>query len=705
MPHTVAKKRKKYQVDPDERRLLQERYADIVSRFNDGEFGPYRHVSMEEYFRILFEREGEIRLQENGKEHFKDGHYNAIIRKISKGGKESHIWWIVTDTLAGIEQYRKVKFAITSPVTYAGKERSLYKRETDDTGKLVKVDHSRIGNARYLFGLAIDVDKVYLKNLRYLHHQINQGHYPEPTMLVTSGTGLHIYYCFDKPIRITKDNLYLLNLFKYSVTCMMWSYNGTSQQRKVEVHNIGQGYRIPDTQTKFDRVVLGWIRTEKPCYYTIRELNEYVKTWRRVRPEQFDETKVLADATITYLENGCKKTGLDKKQLRELEKDLRMPAHWSLATAREKFGEDWYEYVKEHGSKDWNYDPKLYTYWLKRLQYGADSGTAVSIGHRYWCIYILAAWAFNCNIPFAQLQRDAYSLMENFNNLVDDEDKHVPFTIRDCNAALNVYKERKASGNSKAIRLSRVSTQRITGLRIEPNKRNYNDLSTHGKYRLNKRIEYAREDGKDWTDTIVGRPTKEQLIADWRAAHPEGTQYGCAKELGISRTTVVKWWNCTAEDAKAEYDRINAVYEAGLAAIREKESVNGYDQPDTQPSELHDLGAEVNTGYMTDRNISDMVMQNSEGYSDQSAETIKNIGDELADAINFGALNVENLMRSMGFPEYLIPIMKADLERQMQTQEFWDEFKKSRSETDMNNWPPEMKRAYEACIEDHKNKK
>ena len=151
MPHTAVRKRKKYQVDPDERRLLQERYADIVSRFNEGEFGEYRHVSMEEYFRILFEREGEIRLQEKGKEHFKDGHYNAIIRKISKGGKESHIWWIVTDTLAGIEQYKKVKFAITSPVTYAGKERSLYKRETDDTGNDLKILHFYVICNRFIY--------------------------------------------------------------------------------------------------------------------------------------------------------------------------------------------------------------------------------------------------------------------------------------------------------------------------------------------------------------------------------------------------------------------------------------------------------------------------------------------------------------------------------------------------------------------------
>lgn len=113
-----------------------------------------------------------------------------------------------------------------------------------------------------------------------------------------------------------------------------------------------------------------------------------------------------------------------------------------------------------------------------------------------------------------------------------------------------VYKERKASCNSKVIRLSRVSTQRVTGLKIEPNKRNYNDKYAHARYRINKRKEYANEDGRDWTETITGRPSKEQLVADWKAAHPEGTQYACVKDLGIDKKTVRRWWNPEPEDYK-----------------------------------------------------------------------------------------------------------------------------------------------------------
>ena len=659
----AARRRKSASVDQDDIRRQQDNYARIVELMNlgEGNYAGYRYVGMEEFFRILFERDGQLRLQEKGKDHYHDGHYNAIIRKVSKGGKASHSWWIVTDAMNGIEQYKRAKFAITSPVTYIGKERSLFRREQDADGKFKRADHTHIGNARYLFGIAVDIDKVYPRNLNFLLAEIKRNHYPEPTMIVTSGTGIHVYYCFTKPVRITEDNLDLLNRFKYSVTAMLWRYNGTSQQRKVEFHNIGQGYRFPDTQTKFERIVLGWMKGDRPRYYTLRELNGYVKLWQHARPELFEKTKILQDASIKYLEHDCNKICLDAKELQQLEKDMRKPAHWSIETARRKFGEEWYQYVQEHGSKDWTYSENFYNRWLNRITYSAD----VTVGHRYWCIYILACWAFNCNIPFSRLQKDAYGLLEHFNEIEDDENERRPFTIRDCNAALTVYKERKKRGETKAIRLSRASTERVTGVNILPNKRNFNSLSVHGKKRLQQRVQNALEEGKDWKDDITGRPTKEKIIAEWREEHPEGTQYACAKELGIDKKTVRKWWNNTEQEWKAER--------------KDSQLTSGYTYTEENPKEqeLHDIRAAYNSGFVTDRKVAEATMQHVEGYEAQTPETICKTRDELTDAINKGALKMEDIMRSMGVPEFLIPMLKDEFERQSQTPEFWEKYKKA----------------------------
>lgn len=39
-----------------------------------------------------------------------------------------------------------------------------------------------------------------------------------------------------------------------------------------------------------------------------------------------------------------------------------------------------------------------------------------------------------------------------------------------------------------------------------------------------------------------GRPTKENLIREYQAAHPDATKYRCSKDLAIDYKTVSKWW-------------------------------------------------------------------------------------------------------------------------------------------------------------------
>ena len=118
--------------------------------------------------------------------------------------------------------------------------------------------------------------------------------------------------------------------------------------------------------------------------------------------------------------------------------------------------------------------------------------------------------------------------------------------------------------------------------------------------------------------------------------------------------------------------------------------------------ELHDIGAAYNTGYVTDRKVAEATMQHVEGYEEQSPETIRETRDELTDAINYGALNMENLMRSMGVPEFLIPMMKDEFARQIQTPEFWEKYKKEHPTVDMSKWPPQAKMAFEDAIKEHK---
>ena len=46
-----------------------------------------------------------------------------------------------------------------------------------------------------------------------------------------------------------------------------------------------------------------------------------------------------------------------------------------------------------------------------------------------------------------------------------------------------------------------------------------------------------REDYKD------GRPTAQAKVMEWRQQHPDRRKIDCERETGLSRPTVLKWWN------------------------------------------------------------------------------------------------------------------------------------------------------------------
>lgn len=522
------------------------KFAELVEQFNIGAFGNYHYLNVEEYFRILFERQGQLRLQEHGKEHYFDGHYNAIVRRIKRNyGKKD--WWIVTDTLDGVWGFQNDPFAIVSPVTYIGATRSLYNRKKNELGEDIGADRTRLGNARYLFAFTIDLDNVYVKNMKYLTLYIQKGHIPQPTMITCSGRGLHLYYCLEKPVSIRIEQVEILNRMKILLTMLVWHYNLTCQKPTVEFHDINQGYRIPESKTKFGRYVHTYALDGEVRYYTIRELNEYVKNMYKARPDFFkvqkSQYKPLEEVVLKFIEVGFRKSKLSNSELQQLETFTRLPAHWSLETAKRKFGTEWYEYVKANGSKDWsNYSKNFYDWWLRKLRFEHE----VTIGHRYWCLYVLACWAYNCHIPFEQLHADAMSLMNDFNLLIDkDNGMREAFTRKDMEDALKIYKERTKLG--KVVRLGRARTERTTGISIEGNKRNFRTRQQHAYFRIEQqRIKHdplSGGDGIDWREGN-GRPSKAQVVAEWKEAHPGLENKSlCARECGLDLKTVRKWWN------------------------------------------------------------------------------------------------------------------------------------------------------------------
>jgi len=129
--------------------------------------------------------------------------------------------------------------------------------------------------------------------------------------------------------------------------------------------------------------------------------------------------------------------------------------------------------------------------------------------------------------------------------------------------------------------------------------------------------------------------------------------------------------------------------------------VGGYELHESESSELHDIGAGYNRGYLADRKAADLVMQNTDGYDRQSEETIRKTGDNLADLINFSEVSIDEIMRTMGIPEPMIPILKEQMREAMKTPEFWQQYKAANPTVDTSKWPKKLQERFNKKMKDN----
>ncbi|KAA8815731.1 hypothetical protein [Bifidobacterium vespertilionis] len=70
-----------------------------------------------------------------------------------------------------------------------------------------------------------------------------------PTYIISSGTGLHLYYLLEEPIALHKSNAKALKEFKHALTEMLWTED-TSQLKDRQQQGIYQGFRIVGSASK-----------------------------------------------------------------------------------------------------------------------------------------------------------------------------------------------------------------------------------------------------------------------------------------------------------------------------------------------------------------------------------------------------------------------------------------------------------------------
>lgn len=107
---------------------------------------------------------------------------------------------------------------------------------------------NRLENAQQMNALVFDLDSVGENELENLLLRMSKKPglrtLPEPTFIVMSGTGLHIYYVFDRPVALYPNIKLQMKKLKYDLTFKMWEYKATSKEKQIQYQSINQGFRM-----------------------------------------------------------------------------------------------------------------------------------------------------------------------------------------------------------------------------------------------------------------------------------------------------------------------------------------------------------------------------------------------------------------------------------------------------------------------------
>ena len=368
-----------------------------------------------------------------------------------------------------------------------------------------------LANAQRMNALIIDLDGVRIQEIQNFldlstWNPAEKAYaVPRPTFIALSGSGLHLYYQFDRPIDLFPNIKLQLKQLKYKLTFRCWQYKSTSTVKDTQYQSINQAFRMVGSKNyKYGTPVIAFRTGEK---VSLDYLNSYVKPEFRVDiTRQFQPTKMSL--------NQAKESYPEWYERKIVKKDRSARKRWEIEE-------------KVHGK-----DPyALYHWWLSK----ADE---IKGGHRYFFMMNLTIYACKCNVPKEKLEKD---IRKAFDILSKAENHHPDGSIdelneRDIQSALETYDK-----SYYCWTLSDVET--TSGLTIPRNRRNGRKQAEHLR-RITTLRDLDYPDGK-WRNKN-GRPkgsgTAQEKVKEWKNLHPGGKKADCIRDTGLSKHTVYKWW-------------------------------------------------------------------------------------------------------------------------------------------------------------------
>ena len=374
---------------------------------------------------------------------------------------------------------------------------------------------NKLEKAQQMNALIFDIDGVGENELKNIIHRTNlpaphMRSIPTPTFIVCSGAGVHLYYVFDRAIALYPNIKLQLKALKYDLTYRFWDYKSTSKEKQIQYQSINQGFRmVGSINNKYDVPVRAFLTGYKVSLDT---LNQYAK------PEhQVDINKPF------------------------------QPSKVSRDVAAEKWPE-WYERVvvnKNKNAKKWDIKGKvngdnpyaLYDWWRRQID-------DIRGGHRYFYMMCLCIYACKNDVPLSKLKKD----MEEDFEILAKVDHNNPLSKDDMKSALETFSREYYNYTIDDI-------EKLTDIRIERNKRNgrkrkehlqaetiINDKGRKIPNPCKQNREFILSDMRE-NGEILGRPSKREIIQEWRMEHLDGTKKQCKDDTGLTYPTIRKWWD------------------------------------------------------------------------------------------------------------------------------------------------------------------
>lgn len=369
---------------------------------------------------------------------------------------------------------------------------------------------------RRVYAFVMDVDEVRPATMEYLISLIEQGKFPRPTAISNSGSGVHFFYILDVALQVGYREKYLQNFRLAEQVYFMLHQRLGNLYAGVQRHHLGQDYRLVGSFSKFGDVTTAW---EVGPFWQIEELAKVLKVDFQAI---YQPISIASPRMVSYAKSIAQELHLalpDLKAPREVydfiaeNKDAAYKARQERrerAGAGKKRGIGWYE-------DTWN---RVYT--------------KTKAGNRFNSLRALAIVAYKCGVPEERFEED----LEKLSVLWQEQSWRGgdSFNSSNTEAIMRMFRN-----GERYKRTTRARLEELLGWKWTGSGRRFNGR-TQAEHlrRIRALVDIDYPDGS-WRNKN-GRPTREKIVSDWRAEHPDGKKADCVRDTGLSKPTVSKWW-------------------------------------------------------------------------------------------------------------------------------------------------------------------